>query len=127
MGEKRNFKELKKILNEGEQIERTIVAWYDHHQGVLAITDKRLLFVGKGLLSGLTVKDLPLGKIINVDYQIKSMESFFTIHGSGHKIEFDGVIGSKDKVKDFVEHLNSKINKHGHAKTKNDDFISKLE
>lgn len=132
MGEKKNLKELNKILNDDEETEKTIVAWHDHREGVLSITNRRLLFVGKGLLSGLTVKDFPLEKIINVDYQLKSFtsisrSSFIRIYGHGNAIEFDGVIGSKDEVKDFVEHLKSKVGKQNHTASKDNDFISQLE
>lgn len=63
------FKEIKAlpdILWDDENIERIVQGMYNNGLGILCATNKRLLFVDKGLLYGLTVEDFPYDKITSI-------------------------------------------------------------
>ena len=59
---RREVKELPKILWDDEQVLDLVQGFYNNGTGILVATQKRLLFVDKGMLGGLKVEDFPLDK-----------------------------------------------------------------
>ena len=59
---KREIKELPDILMEGEKSENMIQGTLENGSGILVCTNKRVIFIDKGLLSGLKVVDYPFDK-----------------------------------------------------------------
>ena len=66
---RKEIKELPSILWDDEIVEGMITGTYNNGLGALFVTNKRLIFVDKGLLFGLKVEDFPLDKITSVQYE----------------------------------------------------------
>lgn len=72
---RKEIKELPNLLQEDEEIKGAVSGTPEidgEGQGgqyLLVATDRRILFIDKGMLFGLTVKDIPYGKISSVQYK----------------------------------------------------------
>ena len=60
------IKELPHILQKDESIERIASGVYDGRKGILAATEKRLLFICKGLIFSLKIYDFPYDAIKSI-------------------------------------------------------------
>ena len=67
---KSEIKELPNIIRDDETIKDIVSGFYASHSGILVATDKRLIFVCKGLMWGLTVEDFPFDKISSIQYEL---------------------------------------------------------
>jgi hypothetical protein len=65
---KREVKQLPKILWENEVVEDLAQGVYTKGQGLLVATNKRLIFIYKGILFGITVEDFSYDKISSIQY-----------------------------------------------------------
>lgn len=90
---RKEIKELPSILWDDEIVEGMITGTYNNGLGALFVTNKRLIFVDKGLLFGLKVEDFPLDKITSVQYETGLLLGKITIFASGNK----AVIKDTDK------------------------------
>ena len=63
----RDFEQLPSILEEDETVYAVVSGFYEHNIGVLVLTDKRILFVDKGIIN-LTVEEFYLNDISSVRY-----------------------------------------------------------
>lgn len=130
---RREIKELPQILWEDELPEIAIQGLYNNKNGLLVATNKRLVFVDKGMFS-LTVEDFPYDKVTSLQYNTGLMFGGLEIYASGNKAEIKQV--NKDQVKPFAEYVRARITKAApHASytppsisnSGNDDMISQLE
>lgn len=104
---KREIKELPNILWEDEVLEKLVQGLYNNGNGILAATNKRLIFIDKGLLGGLKVEDFPYDKISSIQYQTGIMFGKITIFTSGNKALIDQI--DKGQVKVFAEFVRARI------------------
>lgn len=88
---KKEIKELPNILWENENVENIIQGTYNNGNGILVGTNKRLIFVDKGLIFGLKVEDFPYEKISSTQYQTGLLFGKLTIFTSGNKAIIDNV------------------------------------
>ncbi|WP_180183716.1 PH domain-containing protein [Acinetobacter sp. YH01020] len=104
---RKEIKELPSILWDDEIVEGMITGTYNNGLGTLFVTNKRLIFVDKGLLFGLKVEDFPLDKITSVQYETGFLLGKITIFASGNK----AVIKDTDKnlTRIFGEIVRAKI------------------
>ena len=96
------IKELTHILDDGEVVKHAVYAKREGGgNGVLFATDRRILFVDKGMLYGLTVQDFPYEKISSLRYNTGLMRGkvFFSVEG--YKVFFEQV--ENEDAKSFVE------------------------
>jgi hypothetical protein len=108
--------------------------------GILAATNKRLIFVDKGYMGGLRVRDFPYDKVTSIQYNTGFVMGGITIYWSGNKSEITNI--SKAVVGPFAEYVRARITavtKHASApvtsspsapvtpSTPQEDMISKLE
>lgn len=133
---RREIKELPKILWEDELPEKIIQGLYNNGNGILVATNKRLIFIDKGMFS-LKVEDFPYDKITSIQYSTGMMFGGMDIFCSGNKAEIKRV--AKDQVKSFADYVRARITKAStHANmpeptpapqstSNDDDFIAKLE
>jgi hypothetical protein len=63
---RKEIKELPSILWEDECVEQIIQGTYNNGNGILVATNKRLVFVDKGIIFGLKVEDFPYDKITSI-------------------------------------------------------------
>lgn len=104
---KKEIKELPSILWYDENVENIIQGTYNNGNGILVATNRRLVFVDKGLLFGLKVEDFPYDKISSIQYETGILMGKLTIFTSGNKAIIDNVI--KIKVRVFGDFVRAKI------------------
>lgn len=104
---KKEIKELPNILWEDEELEKLVQGYYAKGNGILVATNKRLIFIDKGLFYGLRVEDFPYDKISSIQYSTGMMFGKITIFTSGNKAEIEQV--EKGQVKVFSEYVRARI------------------
>ena len=100
------IKALPSILWEDELPEKIIQGSYNNGSGILVATNKRLVFVDKGLMS-LKVEDFPCDKISSIQYSTGMLMGGIEIYASGNKAEIKNI--TKDQVKPFAEYVRARI------------------
>lgn len=104
---RKEIKELPNVLWDDEKIENIVQGTYSNGNGILVATNKRLIFVNKGLLFGLKVEDFPYEKITTIQYETGLIFGKLTIFTSGNKAIIDNVI--KAKVRVFGDWVRARI------------------
>lgn len=107
-GARREITALQDILSENENIDDVITGTYSGGTGLLVATDRRLVFVDKGVLGGLKVEDFAYDRITSIQYG-KGMMIFgsLTIFAAGNRAEISNV--PKDRVQAFAEAVRARI------------------
>ena len=104
------IKELPSILWEDEIIQHAIYAWRKPGgNGLLFATNKRLLFVDKGKIYGLSVEDFGYDKITSIRYSTGLLSGKIIVFAEGNKTEFGDV--DKDAARNFSEFVRTLIDK----------------
>lgn len=103
---RKEIRELPKILWEGEEVRGAISGVYNNRIGMLVATDRRLLFIDKGLVS-LRVEDFPYDKISSIQYQTGWVFGEITIFASGDRSEIKQTL--KDQTRLFAETVRNRI------------------
>lgn len=104
---RKEIKELPNILWEDEKIEKIVQGLYENKIGVLVATNKRLIFVDKGLIYGLRVEDFPYDKITSIQYETGLIFGEIIIFASGNKAKIEQV--DKKKTRDFSDYVRARI------------------
>jgi len=104
---RKEINELPQILAEGETIDNIAQGSYNNGQGILVSTNRRLVFVDKGLLYGLKVEDFPLDKITTIQYETGLLLGEIKIHTSGNIAKIDNV--EKVNARAFAEFVRNKL------------------
>ncbi len=103
----KEIRELPEILHSDEVIENIVAGSYKGGFGVLVATDKRLVFVDKGMLWGSKVEDFPYDRINSIQYETGMLMGTIKIHASGNKADIQNVANTL--IKDFAEFVRLKI------------------
>jgi len=98
---RREVKELPSILWEDEVIHHIVQGMYSGGNGILVCTQRRLVFVDKGMFGSLKVEDFPLDKISSIQYSTGLLLGTITIFTSGNKAEISHV--GKAEARSFAE------------------------
>jgi len=106
---KGELKQLAKILAGDEEVEDMVQGVYHKRQGLLVATNKRLIFIYKGMLWGMTLQDFSYEKINTVEYNIGLVDGRLTVYASGNAEEIKNVM-PKSQVREFGEFVRSKLN-----------------
>ena len=126
---RKEIKQLPAILWEDELIEKLIQGTYNNGQGILVATNKRLIFVDKGMFYGLRVEDFPCDKITSIQYKTGLIFGTITIFASGNKAEINNMV--KDQTRNFGDYVRARISGSvDHAsmvKPSSDNTIEQLE
>lgn len=104
---RREINELPNILAANETINNLAQGIYNNGQGILVSTNRRLLFVDKGMLYGLKVEDFPLDKITSIQYETGLLLGKIKIHTSGNVAEIKNVDNAS--ARNFSEFVRDKI------------------
>jgi len=124
---RREIKALPSILWEDELPEKIIQGMYNNGNGILVATNKRLVFIDKGLMS-LKVEDFPYDKISSIQYSTGMLMGGIEIYASGNKAEIKNI--TKDHVKPFAEYVRARITgaiAHASSPATQDDPVKKLK
>lgn len=106
---RKEIKELPNILADNEIIDNIIQGTYNNGQGILVSTDRRLVFVDKGLLFGLKVEDFPLDKISSIQYETGIMWGKVKIHTTSNVASIEQV--DKAAARKFGEFVRDKLSR----------------
>lgn len=98
---------LPSIISKDENIYALVVGVYNDGRGILIATDKRLLFVDKGMFFGLKIEDFGLDKISSIQYEAGLLLADIKIMASGNVAKITHV--DKAKARDFCEKVRSKL------------------
>jgi hypothetical protein len=90
-GGKREIKELHQHLYDGEQVAYLAQGNYDRNQGIVALTDQRLLFVFHGVMRQV-VEDFPLDRLTSVQTKAGVATGDLTVHASGNSAVIKSII-----------------------------------
>ncbi len=99
--------ELPNILWEDEKVEAIIQGRYADRNGILVATNKRLIFVEKGLLWGLRVEDFEYSKVSSIQYNAGLILGKITVFAAGNKAEIDQV--PKQQGKTFTDYVRARM------------------
>lgn len=95
------------LLSNDEVFENVIQGIYNKRHGILVSTNKRLIFIHKKLIGGITVEDFPLSKISSIQYNIGLIYGDVKIFASGNTATIEHV--NKSNTKTFCEQVKQKI------------------
>lgn len=110
MSEEKLLKELINYLGDSEQILDKIMGYYEHKLGIIAATDKRLIYLSKGLFSGLRVVDMPYSQIKSIEYKRKRNDATLELFGLGDEKEFTSIYSEYlDNLPNFVKMIQKNI------------------
>lgn len=106
LGAGREVKRLTNHLWEGEFVHLMAAGRYGAGQGVVVLTDRRLLFVMDGIARQ-TTEDFPLEKISSVQWNSGMMWGTLTIFASGNKADIEQV--DKKDGKQIVDAIRARL------------------
>lgn len=130
---KKEIKELPSILWDDEKIEKLTSGLYNNGSGIFVATNKRVLFVDKGILFGLKVEDFPYDKISSIQYKTGFVMGEIKIFCSGNKAEITHVPNEDAKnISEYIRARSTPITANSSATQEvtnkgSPDFISMLE
>jgi hypothetical protein len=102
---RKEIKELPAILWEDESVERLVQGTYENGIGVLVATNKRLIFVDKGMVR-LRVEDFPYDKVTSIQYETGWVMGTITIFASGNRADIKNV--AKELCKTFADYVRAR-------------------
>ena len=117
--------ELPKILSTDEKLDNIIQGTYNGGIGILVSTNRRLIFIDKGIIYGLKVEDFPLNKITSIQYETGMIFGKLKIHTSGNIATIDNV--EKITVRKFAEFVRNKIENPSETPSVNPNEIDVYE
>lgn len=131
---KSEIKELPNIIRDGELIKDIVMGIYSSGSGILVATNKRLIFVYKGLMWGLKVEDFPFDKISSIQYELGMITGDLIIFASGNEAKIKAV--ANDRCRQFCENVrelistpkeNAPDNKNTAPNSGSNDILEQLE
>lgn len=127
---RREINELPNVLWPKERIEQFGGGTYEGKRGVLVATNRRLIFLDKGLIR-LKVEDFPYDKVTSAQVETGLIWGKLTILASGNKAVIDNM--PKDQARSLGDHVRRRLNKPSPQQpgpergTPSDDVVSQLE
>lgn len=129
---KREINYLPEVIEQGESIKALTSGMHDGHTWLIVVTQRRVLFLDKGMMYGLRQLELPLNKIDGISFKTKMMFGSIEIDASGTHKKIEQI--SKKDVAKVAKILSSLVaEKSGHltqiqmAASAEETAIDKLE
>jgi hypothetical protein len=107
LGVRKELKNLPALLHENEQVLNMAAGQYDDHQGLLAVTDGRLLFYEKGMVRS-RQDDFPYSKISSIQVSTGMMYGELVIFVSGNKAKIKRVL-PKERTNEIGDYIRTRI------------------
>ena len=98
---------LHEVLNEGENILGHTRGFFDGNTWLICVTDRRLMFLDKGMLSGMKQTDMPLSTISAVNYETKFAGGNITVNAGGKEHHIGKM--KKGDVKDIANLISEAV------------------
>ncbi len=131
-GTKKEVKELSNILNDDEHIKALCSGILDGNTWLIVCTEKRVLFLDKGMLYGLKQRETPIEKINSIEQKKGLLLGGVAIWDGAAKMEITNI--SKEAVSPFVDAVHQQIESHkasstqaGYANSSAADELIKLK
>ncbi|MDR3597422.1 PH domain-containing protein [Clostridium sp.] len=109
-GTKKEIKELPNILHDDEELLYITSGLFDGTTWLISCTNKRIIFLDKGMIFGLKQKEIPLDKINSIEHKTGLVLGEISVWDGASKIEIKSI--SKKTVKPMVDILNESIQKY---------------
>lgn len=106
LGAKREIQKLPEVLWEGETVLMLATGVYGKGNGLVAMTDQRLIFLRHGVVSQ-QVEDFPYGRISSVQWSGGMITGTLQVFASGNKAEIKQM--PKDQGKELADALRARI------------------
>ncbi|WP_182346472.1 PH domain-containing protein [Tomitella gaofuii] len=106
VGSKKELRKLPELLWENEQVVALLAGAYGKGQGLLVLTDRRIVFTFEGIVSS-SSEDFPFAKTSSVQWNSGMLLGTITIFASGNKAEFKNV--DKQNGRLFVDLARDRI------------------
>ena len=109
-GAQKEIRKLPEFLWENELVDSLVVGQYGKGQGLLALTNRRILFIFEGIVSS-SSEDFPFEKTSSVQWSSGMLLGSITIFASGNKAEIKSVAKPEGKL--FVENARNRLSRPG--------------
>lgn len=106
LGSKREIERLPEVLWEGETVEMLATGVYGKGNGLVAMTDKRLIFFKHGIMSQ-QVEDFPYARISSVQWSGGMLMGTLQVFASGNRAEIKQM--PKDIGKELADALRARL------------------
>lgn len=106
MGVRKELRKLPSLLNDRERVITLAAGLYDEVNGLVVATDRRVMFVGEGVLRS-RLEDFPYEKISSVQTEKGLMLGSLIIFASGNKAVIKNM--AKDRAAEFGDYVRSRI------------------
>ncbi|AJD28050.1 PH domain-containing protein [Clostridium botulinum] len=103
-GTKKEIKFLPEVLREDEEIKYMTSGFLDGNTWLVTCTNKRVIFLDKGMIFGLKQKEIPLEKINSIAQQRGLLMGKLEIWDGASRMMIEQV--SKDTLKPFIDAVN---------------------
>jgi hypothetical protein len=107
MGVKRELKGLTELLSENEEVLNLARGAYDGRQGLVVLTNRRVLFTERGMTRS-RLEDFPYDRITSVQTSTSMMSGKVKIFVSGNSAEIDNVL-PKQRAPEIGDYIRSRI------------------
>ena len=129
---KKELNHLPEVLMDGEQVLAFTSGLMDGNTWLITLTDKRVIFLDKGMLYGLKQTVIDLDKVNSVSGQTGIIFGKITIEDGASSRSIDNVwkktvVRFTSKVRDAIEARKQAHRAHAAPAQSNDDVVSKLE
>lgn len=129
---RKELNHLPQVLSAGEQVLAFSSGFMDSHTWLIVLTDKRIIFLDKGMLFGLKQTAIELDKVNAVSGQTGIFLGEILIeNGASTRIikyvSKESVIAFTNKVRDAIEAKKHHVPTSAPHDSRNDDIVSKLE
>lgn len=112
---RREMKKLPELLGEGEDVLNLARGEYDGNEGLIILTDRRVMFVEQGMIRH-NFEDFPYDKITSVKTETGMRSGKITIFTSGNKAEL-GDIHPKARAPEIGDYVRARISAASSNKT----------
>ena len=106
-GTKKEINFLPEVLRKSESIKGLTSGFMDGNTWLIVCTERRIIFLDKGMLYGLKQKDTPLEKINSIEHKIGMIFGKITIRDAASGITIEQI--QKTAVAPFLETVNTAI------------------
>jgi len=110
---RKEIKELPSIMHADEYIIGAVQGMYNNGQGMLVLTERRMIFIDKGFFGGAKIVDFFYDKISSVAYKGGLLLASIEVFVSGNKQEITHV--DKEQGKTVCERIREKLHKPASA------------
>jgi hypothetical protein len=109
MGVKKELRSLPGLLHESEAVVNLARGKYDHKQGLVVVTDRRVLFLSEGIARH-KLEDVPYDKVSSVQSEKGVVHGGLKIFASGNRALIEDVY-PKERAPEIGDYVRSRLHK----------------